>query len=190
MSNSSEVKLKASERLSAIENALIPTQRRVGELEMIVYNLSRENEVIRDALQLMHEKMESVIALTNAGKPLTDENINETVVLLKEQSLKQKVQDMVDSNQIQPTDVITENSVVVGRELNKDGTVENPRIQFITARLIEELQNKFVGKKIGDLVKGEENKLDLEITEIYSVVEDNAVEEEGKEITEPEASQE
>lgn len=162
-------KPKASERLSAIENALIPTQRRVGELEMVLFNLSRENEILKDALQLLHEKLESVIALSNEGQPLTNENINEKVVLLKELALKDKVKQMEDAGQIQAAEEATNNSLIVARELNKDGTVENPRIQFLTARLIEELQNKFIGKKVGDLIKGDEDKLDLEIMEIYDI---------------------
>ena len=166
---SEERKPKASERLSAIENALVPTQRRVGEMEMILFNLSRENEILKDALQLLHEKLESVIALANEGKTLSNENINEKVVLLKEQSLKDKVQDLVYAGQIESSEEVTDNSLVVARELNKNGTVENPRIQFLTSRLIEELQNKFVGKKVGELVKGEEDKLDLEIMEIYNI---------------------
>jgi hypothetical protein len=162
-------KVKASERLSAIESALVPTQRRVGELEMIVFNLSRENDILKDALQLLHEKLESVIALSNEGKSLSNNNINEKVVMLKEQALKDRVDDLVNAKQITAAEEVTDNSLVVARELNKNGTVENPRIQFLTSRLVEELQNKFIGKKVGDLIKGEENKLDLEIMEIYNV---------------------
>lgn len=162
-------KVKASERLSAIESALVPTQRRVGELEMIVFNLSRENDILKDALQLLHEKLESVIALSNEGKSLSNNNINEKVVMLKEQALKDRVDDLVNAKQITAAEEVTDNSLIVARELNKNGTVENPRIQFLTSRLVEELQNKFIGKKVGELIKGEEDKLDLEIMEIYNV---------------------
>jgi len=162
-------KVKASERLSAIESALVSTQRRVGELEMIVFNLSRENDILKDALQLLHEKLESVIALSNEGKSLSNNNINEKVVMLKEQALKDRVDDLVNAKQITAAEEVTDNSLVVARELNKNGTVENPRIQFLTSRLVEELQNKFIGKKVGELIKGEEDKLDLEIMEIYNV---------------------
>lgn len=162
-------KIKASERLSAIESTLVPTQRRVGELEMIVFNLSRENDILKDALQLLHEKLESVIVLSNEGKSLSNNNINEKVVMLKEQALKDRVDDLVNAKQITAAEEVTDNSLVVARELNKNGTVENPRIQFLTSRLVEELQNKFIGKKVGELIKGEEDKLDLEIMEIYNI---------------------
>lgn len=164
-------KVKASERLSSMEKILLPMQKRVGEMELMVFNLSRENDVLKDALQLMHEKQESIVALITEGKQLTDENINEKVVMLKEQSLKDKVTDLVNNGKIDPTEKISKKSLIVARELNKDGTVENPRIQFLVGRLVEELQDKFLGKGIGDLVEGEENKLDIEIMEIYDVLE-------------------
>lgn len=166
----SEVKKpKATERVSAVEKNLISTQRRVGEMEMILFNLSRENEILKDALQLLHEKLESVIALSNEGRVLTADNINEKIVLIKEQSLKNKVENMVESGQLTSTDKVTQDSLIVARELNKQGEVENPRIQFLVGRLVEELQNKFLGKEVGYLVKSEDDKLDLEIMEIYNV---------------------
>jgi hypothetical protein len=168
MSNQ-QAKPKASERLSAIEQQLLPTQRRVGELEKIVFNLSRDNEILKDALQLIHEKLESVIALANEGKSLSNENINEKVVMLKEQALKDKVQDLINAGQIKQAEKVTNNSLVVARELNKDGTVENPRIQFLTSRLSEEYQEKFLDKAVGELVKSDDNKLDLEIMEVYDI---------------------
>jgi uncharacterized coiled-coil protein SlyX len=174
----SEVKKpKASDRLAALESAfakqeelLNNTARRVGELEMINFNTARENEVLKDALQLLYEKLEAVVSLTNSGLALTDDNINEAVVKLKEQSLKEKVDLMVENNQIEATDVVGEDSLIVSRELTKEGEVENPRLQFLVGRLIPELKDKFLDKKVGDLVEGEENKLDIEIMEIYNFV--------------------
>lgn len=173
-----EVKPKASERLSAIESALIlfdgnihKTAKRVGELEMINFNLSRENEILKDALQLLNEKQLAMIALINEQKPLTDENLNEKVTVLKEAVLKEKLDNEVKNGNITPTDVVSDNSVLVGRELNKEGVVENPRLQFLVGRLVDELKDKFIGKKVGDLIEGEEGKLDIEISEIYDFVE-------------------
>lgn len=171
-------KVKASERLSAIEQSLLgfdsniqKTAQRVGELELMNFQLSRENEILKDALQLLNEKQLAMIALLNEGKTLSDENINDKVTLLKEAALKEKLDNEVKAGNIEATDVVSDNSVLVGRELTKDGVVENPRIQFLVGRLVEELQSKFLGKKVGDLIEGEEGKLDIEITEIYNFVE-------------------
>jgi len=174
----------AGERLSALERTIVPAVQRVGELEMLMFNLSRENEILKDALQLLNDKQLAVISLANEGSPLTDHNINEKIVKLKELDLKQRMESLVENGHIEASEEITENSFVVSRELNKDGTVNNPRIQFMTARLVEEIQSKFVGKKVGDLIVGEEeNSLDMEIMEVYSFIEQELTQE-SEEVTE------
>lgn len=161
---------KSKEKLEAVSEQTLTTARRVGEMELMVYNLSRENEILKDALQLLHEKLDAVIALQNRGLPLSDDNINQIVVELKENELKQRVDDMLERGTIKSSEVVGEDSLIVSRELSKEGKVENPRLQFLVGRLIDELKNKFVGKKIGDLIQGDDNKLDIEIMEIYDLV--------------------
>ena len=171
-------KPKAGERLDALEVAfsqqsemLTATARRVGEMEIIMYNISRENEMLKDALQLTHEKLDAVITLQNEGQPLSTDNINAKVTEMKELALKQKIDDMVENGNIEPVDTVEENSLIVSRELSKEGELVNPRLQFMVGRLVEELKSKFVGKKAGDMVEGEGDKLNIEILEIYKVVE-------------------
>lgn len=170
--------LKATERLSVIEQSLMTVDentrkiaQRVGELELINFNLSRESEILKDALQLLNEKQLGMIAVINDGQPLTDENINNKVTILKEASLKEKIDAEVRNGKIIPVEYVGDNSVLVARELSKDGVVENPRLQFLVGRLIDELKSKFIGKKVGDLIVGEEDKLDIEISEIYDFIE-------------------
>tara|TARA_R100000951_G_scaffold115132_1_gene122208 strand:+ start:588 stop:1166 length:579 start_codon:yes stop_codon:yes gene_type:complete len=171
-------KPKASDRLAAMETAVFQqeellnnTARRAGEMEMIIFNLSRENEMMKDALQIIHEKLDAVISLSNGGEALTAEAINEKITEQKVDSLKSGIEKGLEANQIEKADAIGANSLVVSRELAKTGEVENPRLQFMTARLNEDLVSKFVGKVVGDLIKGEEDRLDLEIIEIYNFVE-------------------
>ena len=152
-------KPKASEKLKALENQLMATARRTGEMELIIYNLSRENEILKDALQLLHDKQESVIALLREGQGLSDDNINNKVTDLKVAALKQKVDELVENGQIVAAQEIGDNSLVVSRELNQKGEVENPRLQFLTSRLVEELKTKFVGKKVGDLIETPPNEM-------------------------------
>ncbi len=188
-------KLKASERLDLIEKGLAPitetvnaTARRTGEMELIIYNLSRENEILKDALQLIHEKLDAVIDLSKNGTELSQENINSTVVSIKENNLKERVDTQIKEGNIKLIDEVDGNSFVVARELNKEGEVVNPRLQFVMNRLVEELQNKFIGKKTGELMVGEEeNSLDIEIIEIYELIEK---EEAPEEIVEEIASEE
>ena len=183
MSGKNTKKPSAGERLSALERMLVPTVKRTGELEMLMFNISKENEILKDALQLLNDKQLAVISLANEGLALSDHNINEKIVKLKELDLKKRLELLVIEGHIEASNIITNNSFIVARELNKDGTVNNPRIQFMTARLIEDLQEKFLGKKIGDLLKGEENKLDMEIMEVYSFIEQELTQE-SSEVTE------
>jgi hypothetical protein len=161
---------KSKEKLENLSEQAMVTARRVGEMELILYNIARENEILKDALQLLHEKLDAVITLQNRGLPLIDSNINEAVVEMKENSLKERVNEMLSQGAIKPVDVVGEDSLIVSRELSKEGKVENPRLQFLVGRLIDELKSKFVGKKVGDLIQGEDNKLDIEIMEVYDLV--------------------
>lgn len=161
---------KSKEKLENLTEQSMATARRVGEMELILYNIARENEILKDALQLLHEKLDAVITLQNRGLPLNDSNINEAVVEMKENSLKERVTEMLQQGSIRPVEVVGEDSLIVSRELSKKGKVENPRLQFLVGRLVDELKTKFVGKKVGELIQGEENKLDIEIMEIYDLV--------------------
>jgi hypothetical protein len=161
---------KSKEKLENLTEQSMATARRVGEMELILYNIARENEILKDALQLLHEKLDAVITLQNRGLPLNDSNINEAVVEMKENSLKERVTEMLQQGSIKPVEVVGEDSLIVSRELSKEGKVENPRLQFLVGRLVDELKTKFVGKKVGELIQGEENKLDIEIMEIYDLV--------------------
>lgn len=161
---------KSKEKLENLTEQSLITARRVGEMELILYNIARENEILKDALQLLHEKLDAVITLQNRGLPLNDDNINEAVVEMKENSLKERVTEMLQQGSIEPVDTVGEDSLIVSRELSKEGKVENPRLQFLVGRLVDELRSKFVGKKVGDLIQGEENKLDIEIMEIYNLI--------------------
>ena len=164
---------KSKERLENLTEQSMATARRVGEMELILYNIARENEILKDALQLLHEKLDAVITLQNRGLPLNDSNINEAVVEMKENSLKERVTEMLQQGSIKPVEVVGEDSLIVSRELSKEGKVENPRLKFLVGRLVDELKTKFVGKKVGELIQGEENKLDIEIMEIYDLVHRN-----------------
>ncbi len=164
---------KSKEKLENLSEQSMATARRVGEMELILYNIARENEILKDALQLLHEKLDAVITLQNRELPLSDVNINEAVVEMKVNSLKERVEEMLRQGAIKPVEVVGEDSLIVSRELSKEGRVENPRLQFLVGRLVDELKSKFVGKKTGELIEGEDNKLNIQIMEIYDLVPKN-----------------
>lgn len=175
-------KVKATEKLAALEQLTMSMARRVGELELVLYTHSRENEILKEALQLINQKLDAVVSLSSAGAALTDENINSAIVSMKEQELKSRVDTYLQEGRLVAVEEVSDNSMIVSRELNEAGEVVNPRLQFVVGRLIEDLKNKFVGKKVGDLIKGDEGKLDIEIIEIYNIVEEQQAEEQEAEL--------
>lgn len=177
-------KVKATEKLAALEQLTMSMARRVGELELILYTHSRESEILKEALQLINQKLDAVVMLSASGASLTDENINSAIVSMKEQELKSRVDAYVQEGRLIAIEEVGGESMIVGRELNESGVVENPRIQFLVGRLIDELKEKFVGKKVGDLIKGENGKLDIEIMEIYNIVEEKQTEQQESELLE------
>lgn len=165
---------KSKEKLETLSGETLNLARRLGEMELIVFNLSRENQLLKQALSMLNDKIDAIVNVQKQSLDLNDANISEAMVRIKENSLKEKVDEMIARNLIEKTDVVGEKSFVVGRELNKEGVVENPRIQFLVSGVSEYFQEKMLNKKIGDLVS-EEDKLDLEIVEIYNLIEDPAM---------------
>ena len=102
--------LKSKEKLENLSEQALATARRVGEMELILYNIARENEILKDALQLLHEKLDAVIDLQNKGLPLLDENINTAVVSLKEKAMKDKIDEMLQNGTIKTTEVVCDDS--------------------------------------------------------------------------------
>jgi hypothetical protein len=175
-----EKKVKATEKLAALEQLTMSMARRVGELELVLYTHSRENEILKEALQLINQKLDAVVTLSSSGAALTDENINSAIVSMKEQELKSRVDTYVQEGRLVAAEEVGDDSMIVSRELNEAGEVINPRLQFVVGKLIDELKSKFVGKKVGDLIKGDEGKLDIEIIEIYNIVEEQQAEQEAE----------
>lgn len=163
---------KSKEKLEALSGETLSLARRLGEMELIVFNLSRENHLLKQGLSLLNDKLDAIVNVQKESLTLTDENINGAMVKIKENSLKEKVEEMLSRNMIEKSESIELDSFVVGRELDKEGVVENPRIQFLISSLSDYFKEKLLGKKAGDLIT-DEDKLDLEIVEVYKVVADS-----------------
>jgi len=171
-------KLKASERLTILEQQLLTvmstlnaTAKRLGEMELIQYSVSRESELLRNAVSLLNEKLSAVIDLSNNKSDLSDENIDKIIIAKKIQALENIVTEQLELGAIVKSEEVIETSFVVGREIDKDGVVKNPRIQFMVNKITGDIKESIMGMKIGELLKTEkEDNLNVEITEIYNIV--------------------
>lgn len=158
----SENKLSASQRIENLERSVMSTYQ---TLDMMVRDLT----VLKDAVKLLGNKVDSVVKGVNAGGPLTDEVISRFMIENNVVELKEKVSQLITQGVLVAQDSITESSFLVGREVSEDGIVLNPRLQFALSALAKELQAKLLGHKVGDLVELQEGKLKFEVSEVYSI---------------------
>ena len=156
-------KRTASQKLEDIEGGLI-------NLYQTVDNMARDLMTAKEAIKLLGNKSDAICkAILNGEKP-SDEVISRIMVENNVSELKEKVQKLVSDGVLEAAEEISPNSFVVGRELAEDGTIQNPRMQFVVSALGAEIKDKFPGNKIGQVVNVQEGKWNFEIQEIYNIV--------------------
>lgn len=162
MSNKKQDNRSAGQRLADLENAIM-------SLYNVADSLTRDFMVLRDAVKLLDNKMNSVIKASNNGEPLSDEVIDRIMTENTVAELKRKVENMVAQGVVLPETQVSGNSFLVGSELEADGTVRNPRLQFALKTLPQALQDKLVGVDVGTVVHLEDGKLDFKVMESYVI---------------------
>lgn len=150
--------------------------QRIEELEMATLSLhqtidtmARDLMTIKEAIKLLGSKLDAVVGAASSGQEINDENISSRMIEANRQELADKTQNLVNQGVLAVSEIAAEDSFVVGQEVEADGKVINPRIQFAVQSLKPELKDKIVGSKAGDTVSLEEGKLNLLVTEVYSI---------------------
>ncbi len=167
----------ASERIEDLENAMLGAFQNLD-------SMMKDLDLVKKATQLLNGKIDAVI---KAGS-ISDQAVSDAMVEAKANILKSKVDDMVASKILVAEDAVTATSFVVGRELDKSGTVMDPRVQIAIGNIPEDLQNKLVGTIAGQIVDMGEGNHDFQIIETYSIVTPNAPEAETPQETPSEAA--
>jgi len=155
-------KRTASQRIDDMERGLMA-------LYQTADNMARDLMTIKEAIKLLGNKLDSVVKASNRGEKLTDETIAAIMVENNVEELKQKVQNLVTSGALVTAEEIGPNSFVVGREVAADGTVQNPRLQFVVSALQPEIKDKFPGRKAGERIELQEGKWAFEVLEVYNI---------------------
>lgn len=186
MSNQAD-KRTASQRIEDMERGLMA-------LYQTADNMARDMMTIKEAIKLLGNKLDAVVKATSRGEQLTDEVISKIMVENNVEELKNKVQDLVNQGVLVAAEEVTTNSFIVGREIDADGKVQNPRMQFVVSALAENVRSKFPGAKAGQTLELEEGKWKFEVQEVYSIqtpqapqVEAQEAQEEAKEESKAEA---
>jgi hypothetical protein len=52
---------KSKEKLETLSEQTMNLARRLGEMELIVYNLSRENSILKQGLSLLNDKLDAIV---------------------------------------------------------------------------------------------------------------------------------
>lgn len=156
-------KRTASQKIEDLEKAVMSGFQ-------VSNNMARDIMIIKDALKLLGNKVDSVMkAACNDEKP-TNEVISRIMLDNNIEELRLKVVNLVNQGILVPSDAVTENTFLVGSENEATGKVVHPRIQFTVSSLEKELQDQLIGKKVEDIITFKEDKLRFVVKEIYNIV--------------------
>jgi hypothetical protein len=154
-------KRTAIQRIEDLERALM-------SLYQTADNMARDMMMIKDAIKLLGNKLDAVVKASERG------SVNDTVVaqIMIENNvseLTEKVESLKAQGILTAETAATERSFVVGREIDAEGKVANPRLQFTMGALNPEVREKLVGGMPGQVITLEEGKLKFEVLEVYSI---------------------
>jgi hypothetical protein len=147
--------------------------QRIGDLENAVMNLyqtlngmAKDIMTIKEALKLLGNKSDAMVKVGG----FADADIDKAMVANNVAELKAKVDGLVAQGVLVADAVANENSFVVGREIDADDKVVNPRIQFVMTSIPPDAAKKIVGAKPGDVLTFGDGKLKLAVDEVFTVV--------------------
>lgn len=162
MSNQQQDKRTASQRIDDMERGLMA-------LYQTADNMARDMMTIKEAIKLLGNKLDSVVKASARGEALTDEVIAKIMVENNVEELKDKVTNLVNQGVLVAAEEVGPNSFVVGREIDENGNVANPRMQFVVSALHGEIKDKFPGAKPGQTLDLQEGKFKFEVQEVYDL---------------------
>lgn len=168
MSNNPE-KRNATQRIEDLENV-------IQGLYPIIQNMGSDLSLVKDAIKLLGNKLDSVVQALNSGEAPSEEVISRNMMVNISENLKEKVTALVSQGFLTPAETVTAESFVVGKQVDDAGKVHDLRLQIRVQAMAANVQEKLVGAKVGDLISFEEGKLKYEVNEIYSIQEPQAPE--------------
>lgn len=160
MSND-QTKRTATQRLDDQEKGLI-------SLYQTVDAMIKDLMMIKDAVKLMNNKVDSVIQASQRGEPINNEVIASIMTENNVEEFRVKCRMLVAQGVLKPSEQISENSFIALRILDLEGKVLNPRLQCTIDTVGEPLRARLIGLKAGETAPNDE-KSKIEIIEVYSV---------------------
>lgn len=163
-----KISKSALERISGCETTLGEMVKAVNHSFGLISNRFQEqDERLLGLFRVLGVKAEDVADAVKANR--LDR------VTAQVNAAKAALEAGVANGDIVETDVISERSLVVGRELNNDGTEIPPgRAQLLVATLNKDVQDELNGKAVGTVVQVTP-EAKLEVMQIFNVVEKEEV---------------
>lgn len=163
MANQQTDKRTASQRIEDLERAVMSLYQTSNQM-------ARDLMTLRETAKLLNNKADAMCKASLGGEPLNDTVISRIMLENNINELKGKVKNLIDQGLLEATDTIAEGTFVVGNESDKDGKVANARLQFTLSSLDQAVQKALLGKKVGEAVTFEGDKLLFNVTEVYTIV--------------------
>jgi len=156
--------LTAAQKLDALEKSFIAQN---NQIEI----LADEIDQLRLQLQAVNKRLNATIQSGDQGG-VSSESINKIILGDNMRELESRITFLVEQGVLVRNDdsEISEKNFVVGRELDTEANVTNPRVQFSVGSVDPELKKQILGKKVGDVVAYSEGQDSLEVTEVYDIV--------------------
>jgi hypothetical protein len=170
-------KRSAGERLDDLENAVM-------SLFQLSDNITRDILTIKEALKLLNNKVDAMAKASVSGEQFSDDVLKRIMIENNCAELASKVNAMIEQGFLVSEGEVSENSFVVGEEVDNDGKVLNPRLQFVFQALKPELKEKLLGVKTGDTATITD-VLKFHVSESYRIQQPQAPAEEAAAPVEP-----
>jgi hypothetical protein len=156
-------KRTAAQTIEALENAFMGQNQQMQIL-------ADEIDKLRQMLVALSKRMNASIQAAEEGS-LTGDSVNKIIINENVKELESKIQFLVDQGVLKKNDTmeITNQTFVVGREVDATGKIINPRVQFAVGSIDQAVQAKLLTKKMGDTVSYSDTEPSLEITEVYEI---------------------
>ena len=155
--------------------------QRIEDLEQIAMSnlqtlnaMAKDIGLLKDAVKLLGNKTDSIVKVISSGGALSDQSISETMIANNVTELQGKVANLVTQGILAASERVTTNSFVVGQEVDENGKVVNPRIQFTLGTVPPEAKEKLLGAAVGDRVSFGDGKLKFDVLESYEIQEPKA----------------
>lgn len=177
-------KQTAAQRLQILENTLTNYD---SKFEI----LADEIDKVSNLMVTLNKKVNAVLEAGDKGD-INKQAVSNILVDNAVAELKQKVDNLVQAKvatKVEDGTIEGPRFFVVGRELDADGNVVNPRTQFALMTLAEDIQKKFLNHKVGDIIEFDGVDTSMEIIEIYKLA-DFEKEVDMKDVAEQEEAEE